>query len=158
MIVIQRLKLSSYRMPSRHDTIKLHKRLLETLFEASTLVGVAFLKLHPDVPLLYASGVRYRREGSPERWKDIPTVLETGCDDCEGLSIWLAAELRTRAPNSVGPNRRPAACVALRSTRRDGLFHAVVIDRATREVFDPSRKLGMGSKTNKRRQQHHGAW
>lgn len=155
MIIVQRLKLSTYRLPKARDTIKLHKRLLETLFEASTLVAVAWLKIHPKAPLLYASGVRYRREGSPERWKDIPTILESGFDDCEGLSVWLAAELRTRAPNSVGPQLRPAACVALKSTRRDGLFHAVVYDRATREVFDPSRRLGMGSK-RKRRRQHHG--
>ena len=118
------------------------------MFEASTVIGVAWLKLHPRTPLLYSSDVEYRREGSPERWKDIPTILETGYDDCEGLSVWLAAELRTRAPNSIGNYRRPAACVALKSTRRSNLFHAVVYDRETREIFDPSRKLGMGKYGN----------
>lgn len=113
---------------------RMRRAILETFFEAMTLVGMAYLRAHPNTPPLLKSGVRYRREGKPERWKDIPTILEDGYDDCEGLAIWRAAELRLRG--------RPAV-VRLKRTG-PGLLHAVVQDVRTGKVYDPSKKLGMG--------------
>lgn len=131
---------------------KVTRSILETWFEAMTRTNVAYLLTHSKTPLLYHSGVEYERDpergplGITEVWLDIPNILKQGHDDCEGLSSFLAAELRCRAPNSVGPRRRRFACVKLKVTRTPGLLHARVYDPETREYFDPSRALGMGRK------------
>lgn len=114
-----------------------------------TMTNVVYLmsKLGRTAPLLYASGVVYERdpeqEEFSERWSDIPTILKDGFDDCEGLSAFLAAEMRVRAPNSVSPHKHPTAAVVLKRTRRRGMWHAVVEDKTTGERWDPSRQLGM---------------
>ncbi len=142
MKIIQYFDFEAYDLETKRATLIFQKRVLETLFEAQTLIGAAWLKRNPEAPLLYASGVYYEREGAPERWYDIPSIIRRGRDDCEGLAVYLAAELRTRSPNSVGKKRRPCACVVLKHTRK-GIWHAVVEDKTTGEFFDPSRKLGM---------------
>lgn len=112
--------------------------VLETFLEAQTRVNVVYLRANPTVPELYASGVRYAREGSPELWKDIPTILEDGFDDCEGLSCWLAAELRVRR------NIASARVRLVRASKLFSLIHAVVIDDSNpSHRWDPSRRLGM---------------
>lgn len=122
---------------------------LETMFEAMTRVNVAWMLAH-KCPLLYRSGVRYRREDERgdvgEIWKDASTILKDGFDDCEGLASFLAAELRVKAPNSVGPMRYANAYVKLKTTSMPGMLHAIVFDPVTGKVFDPSRKLGMNAK------------
>ena len=119
--------------------------ILETFFEAQTRVNMAFLLANPEIPRLYESGVRYRREGSPEVWKDIPTILRDGADDCEGLSCWLAAEFRVR-------NDVPGAAVRLAKQRTPGLWHAIVIDvENPRRRWDPSKRLGMKPRRMRRR-------
>lgn len=128
---------------------KEHTRILESIFEVWTRINCSYLRAHPETPLLYRSGVRYRREDTPraldgkravlENWKDIPTILADGYDDCEGLSAWLAAELRCRRGMDTAVVRlikQPT-----RSGRR--LWHAVVIDLATGRKWDPSKRLGM---------------
>jgi hypothetical protein len=145
VIVRQRISLKRYTAPDRKQTLAIHKGILELYFEAQVRANIVFLGLNPDTPNLYASGVEYAREGAPELWLDIPAILLQGYDDCEGLAAWLTAEVRSRAPNSLGPTRRPAAVVTLKKTRRRGLWHAVVKDKESGEVFDPSRKLGMGA-------------
>lgn len=143
MRIRQILALPTYRGKTPKVTANLHRRILELHFEAMVRTNMVWLMLHPKAPLLYRSGVRFRRERDGEIWRDAPTILRHGGDDCEGLSAYLAAECRVRAPNSLGPERRPLAVVTLRKTRTPGLWHAVVKDRANGKVFDPSRKLGM---------------
>lgn len=155
MKILKVLDLAAYQHPSgcpqRSKAIR--KKVLETHFEALTLSNCAYLASNPDAPLIYESGVVYRRDPIngmkscrivSELWSDIPAILAAGWQDCESLSAWLAAELRVRAPNSVGTERRPQAGVMLKATRYKNLWHAIVIDRATGERFDPSRRLGMG--------------
>lgn len=155
MNVIQRIDLGSYRMASPRESNKIVKSVLEMYFESITRANCCWLILNDEAPLLYESGVRYRRD--PERdlvselWLDIPNILRRGFDDCEGLSSFLAAELRTREVNSVGNKRYPAATVWLKPTRVPGSWHAVVKDLESGKMWDPSAKLGMRSRRRRRR-------
>ena len=83
-------------------------------------------------------------------WLDVPTIYRRGFDDCEGLSAWLAAEMRVRAKNSECSERVQGAAVFLKPTKIAGSWHAVVKDKVTGEVWDPSRVLGMGRGRRKR--------
>lgn len=85
-----------------------------------------------ELPPLYASGVRYKREPrGTERWLLPREVHERGHGDCEDLALWRAAELR---------NAGAAARVKVIPVRR-GLFHAVV--QTPEGIEDPSKRLGM---------------
>lgn len=145
------LNLNNYRVGGERSGA-LTIAVLETWFEAMTRTNQAWMLANKDAPLLYNSGVRYAMDpersklGIGELWLDAPSVLSRGQDDCEGLSSFLAAEMRTRDTHSEGRGRRPAATVKLKTTRIPGLLHAIVIDLATGERFDPSRRLGMGKK------------
>jgi hypothetical protein len=138
MKIEQEVQLHAYPKGLRLD-------VLRTFFEAQVRVNMVYLKAHPSVPLLYESGVRYKREGMPERWKDIPTILRDGYDDCEGLSCWLAAELRVRQGVF-------SATVDLISNRRnESLLHAIVVDvQQPWRRWDPSVRLGMKSRRRKK--------
>jgi hypothetical protein len=148
MYIRQLISLREYQAKTPEGTLQVHKDLLQLYFEAQVRANMVYLALTPKTPLLYSSGVTYEREGAPELWLDIPAIRRQGYDDCEGLSCWLAAEMRTRSPNSVGDKIRPAAMAVLKKTKRNGLWHALVIDKETGERFDPSRKLGMGTPEN----------
>jgi hypothetical protein len=143
------LDLPNYRIGAFAPAERGRIAALETMFEALTRINMAWLKSH-KAPLLYQSGVRYRID--PERgdigelWLDAPSILARGFDDCEGLSSFLAAELRCKPQNSVGSRLYPAACVRLKKTRMPGMLHAIVYDPETRQVWDPSRALGMSAK------------
>jgi hypothetical protein len=113
-------------------------------------VNRSFLRMHPDVPMLYDSGVRYQNETPAwmqtfekqtrqriERFDDIPTCLARGWGDCDDLAPWRVAELRERC-------KEPAT---LRLTRKKingrKVFH-VQVRRADGHIEDPSLHLGMG--------------
>lgn len=108
---------------------------------AEGLVGLNFWMLQEmdergfDVPMLYESGVRYRRESAGEEWwesiSDVMHVGAVGEGDCEDLSAWRAAELRY----FYGEPAR----VRIGRTKR-GSFHAVV-ERGDGTIEDPSRIL-----------------
>jgi hypothetical protein len=117
------------------DKVERPQRVLEAWFEALTLTNVSYLRANPGSPSIYASGVVYREEGSPEIWRDIPTVTAHGWGDCDDLACWLAAELRVR--------HQRRAVVSLQRQTTPGLWHAVVRDIDTGATLDPSRKLGM---------------
>lgn len=126
--------------------------LLESLVE----INVAILEDEPDFPALYGSGVRYRREVE-ERWVDCAGVLRDLVEDCDSLSAWRAAELRVRGWRALLPGQpgyREAkrlrlqsidAQVFLRRPKNDSLYHALVVYRVGRELYedDPSARLGM---------------
>lgn len=108
---------------------------------AEGLVGLNFWMLQEmdargfDVPLLYDSGVRYRRESvGSEWWESISDVMHVGAEgegDCEDLAAWRAAELRYFYGE-------PARVRIGRTSR--GSFHAVV-ERGDGTIEDPSRIL-----------------
>ena len=93
------------------------------------------MRLHPQTPWLYASGVAYADDGDgPETWADIPETLARGVGNCKDLAAWRVAELRERAREMAVP---------IVSARRFGdhvRFH-VTVRRGDGRVEDPSREL-----------------
>lgn len=112
---------------------------LEALAEGLVLLNVWMLEHAAangiELPPLYESGVRYRREPRGREW------WETACDlvgvasgrsgDCEDLACYRAAELRVYEDEM--------AIVRVVPTGR-GTFHAIV-QRENGEMEDPSRIL-----------------
>lgn len=111
-------------------------RALEAWFEALVVSNCQYLEDHPAMPALYAAGVVYASEGSPEVWRDIPTIYADGWGDCDDLACWLAAELRVK--------HKRRAIVSLRQRPGSSTVHAVVVDADAGVTHDPSRVLGMG--------------
>lgn len=112
-----------------------HPAVLAALLEGVTRAS-AILIDRLDMPPLYASGVRYRREPrGRERWQLAPQTEALGYGDCEDLATWRAAELRLD-----GIAARP---VVYRSGPRQ--LH-VVVALPDGSIEDPSRVLGMGSR------------
>lgn len=99
------------------------------------LVGVdeEILRQNPELPLVYASGVKYKLP--PHRvWRYPNEIARDGWGDCEGLACWRAAELHV---TGADPN---AEVVAYRSGPKR--FHAIVV-RGDGWVEDPSIVCGM---------------
>lgn len=94
--------------------------------------------LRPDIPPLYASGVRYRPE-PPDRedWDTADVVHGRGWGDCEDLAAWRAAELQLD-----GEDARADCYVSRRRPDGRRIWHAVVV-RENGELEDPSLELGM---------------
>ena len=130
-------------------------RLLNWLARENAIL----LRSRPDLPGLYASGVRYRRERD-ETWCDYLNMLAQGHEDCDGLAAARAGELLARGHRALQPtdpgfkiarrNRLPSieAQVLLLTrgtTDRPGQYHCIVRYRVGRRWFrdDPSARLGM---------------
>lgn len=103
---------------------------------AEGLCGLNYRLMHTarvgggGFPVLYDSGIVYRREVAAEDWQNAIDLLRSGRGDCEDLAAYRAAELRC--------DGEPAT-VAIKRTRR-GSYHAVV-RRADGTTEDPSRIL-----------------
>jgi len=86
-----------------------------------------------DVPPLYSSGIRYRREPVGREWwesaSDLFGVLTHASGDCEDLSAYRTAELRFTGEDE------DARVKIVRTSRA---FHAVV-ERGDGSIEDPSR-------------------
>lgn len=127
----------AFEMHLRSYPARARKQVLETMFEAFTRVNQLYLRTHPNTPDLMDAGVCYVSEGHPEIWRDIPSIIHAGHDDCEGLASWMAAELRER-------RNRLRARVVLEPQRRRGMWHAIVRDKDDPSMrWDPSKALGM---------------
>ena len=130
-------------------------RLLNWLAQENAVI----LRARPDLPLLYDSGVVYRREVD-ETWSDYLNLLAEGHEDCDALSAARAGELIARgwkalAPGDEGyelaartkPATIPAEVMLRTRTPRDrpGLYHCVVRYPVGGRWFrdDPSARLGM---------------
>lgn len=112
------------------------RQCIEALDVALYQVDLIYLRLNPQTPLLYESGVRYVAEPEgAEQWMDVPRVLELGRGDCEDLSAWRAAELTLR-----GYPSRPYVTYQIMGDNRL-LFHVAVL--TPWGIDDPSRRLGM---------------
>lgn len=95
---------------------KLSQQKLLFAMEALVRANQEELKAHPQIPLLYESGVVYKEEPKGhEDWADIPTVIAQKWGDCEDLAGWMCAELR----EVWGVPCRPF----LRFRKKDGAFH-----------------------------------
>lgn len=123
------------------------------------LENATILRARPDLPGLYASGVRYRRE-TDEVWCDYLNMLAQGHEDCDGLAAARAGELIARGHRALRPNDGGYAVArrmklkriesqVLLLTRgkpdRPGLYHCIVRYRVGKRWFrdDPSARLGM---------------
>lgn len=119
---------------------------IDFALQFATVVAVRELRAHPNLPLLYRSGVRYKRDtckapgvpGACERFLSPLQVLREGkAGDCDDLSPWLAAE---RILGRGGPRDRKARAIAIRSP---GVGWHVVVRRGDGTIEDPSKVLGM---------------
>lgn len=132
----------SFKLGSFGPNTRLNRRILTHLLEALTAIDVDILKVSPDLPNLYESGVRYRREPvGQEDWDDTVELYRIGYGDCEDLSATRAAELRVRhgiaaRPIVKGPKRLPNGLM---------LYH-IQVQLPDGSIEDPSVKLGMGSR------------
>jgi hypothetical protein len=130
-------------------------RLLNWLARENAIL----LRSRPDLPGLYASGVRYRRERD-ETWCDYLNMLAQGHEDCDGLAAARAGELIARGHRALAPTDagfKTAQRQRLKSidaqvlllTRgssdRPGLYHCIVRYRVGGRWHrdDPSARLGM---------------
>jgi hypothetical protein len=117
------------------------------------------LRARPDLPLLYDSGVVYRRE-QDETWCDYLNMLAQGHEDCDGLAAARAGELLAHGARALSAGdggyeaarklkleRIPAEVVLRTRSRPDepGLYHCVVRYRVGNQWHrdDPSARLGM---------------
>jgi len=101
-------------------------------------IDTAWLRMHPEVPPLYESGVVYVERGLTacgDDWRDIPEILVEGEGVCEDLSAWRIAELRIRSTN---------AQPLITSMQADSLivYHVRVL-WPNGQIEDPSLILGM---------------
>lgn len=114
---------------------------VQAALDAFLVLGAYDLAKHRSLPLLYQSGVYYRRDkcadtGCTYRYEDwtVPSlVYRVGFGDCKKLAVWRAAELRLRSKERA----RPVAYQV-----RPGLIH-VVVRRGNGSIEDPSKILGM---------------
>lgn len=128
-------------------------RLLNWLAQENARI----LKARPDLPGLYAAGVRYQREPN-EIWCDYLTLLAVGHEDCDGLSAARAGELIARGGRALAPTdggyrkgRRlrtiPAQVLLLTRSGKfePGMYHCIVRYRVGGRWYrdDPSARLGM---------------
>jgi hypothetical protein len=113
------------------------KSTVQLLLEALATANAAHLHLHPETPLLYASGVSYAEEAEGEEcWTDIPGALARGVGNCKDLVAWRLAELRVRAGELALP------LVGARRLGADVKFH-VVVRRGDGRIEDPSWELAV---------------
>ncbi len=130
-------------------------RFLNWLAQENALL----LRERPELPLLYESGVVYRREKN-EVWCDFLNLLAQGHEDCDALSAARAGELMAKGWKALAPGEpgyryaHKARLASIRSevflrTRvrpgRVGLYHCVTRYRLKGRwlVDDPSARLGM---------------
>ncbi len=123
----------------RFDRLDVASRdaVLHLLIEALAAANAGHLRLHPETPWLFESGVRYVEDDAGlERWTDVPETIARGAGDCKDLVAWRLAEIRVRERESALP------VVRFERVGDRVKFH-VVVHRMGGRVEDPSRVLGM---------------
>lgn len=76
------------------DSIRFSEEIVHKLIELMISANREYIRCK-GAPLIYESGVVYRREPpGREEFKSIPVILRTGHADCEDLAAWRVAELR----------------------------------------------------------------
>jgi hypothetical protein len=69
---------------------------IASLLDCLSDVWSRWLRTQPQFPALYRSGVVYAPEIDTEDWLSPSQILTAGCGDCEDLTLWRCAELRSR--------------------------------------------------------------
>lgn len=118
-------------LPSRADV---YGAALEGLVRVNELI----LDKHPDLPPLYAAGVRWKNRPH-DNWRRADMIAVSGWGDCEGIASWRAAELRKG--RGVYGEFDPGARVNCYHTGPKK-YHAIVM-RGDDTIEDPSVVLGM---------------
>lgn len=117
-------------------------RVIKILLWSLINLNIEYLKMNPNTPGLYQSGVRYIREKEGEEiWPTIGECIKMGGGDCEDLACWRVAELRVKK----GINARPAwrhRKVRMPSGIEGTMYH-ILVWRPDIGFEDPSRDLGM---------------
>lgn len=113
---------------------------LRALLDCMVDLNDAFLKLTPNVPRLYDSGVVY---GRTKVWDTLPALYRRKYGDCKSLASALIAEYRRQGIEAVPVFRW------YRNKKGGNDFHILVMvpgkNGYDRKLFeDPSAKLGMG--------------
>ena len=129
------LALNLFQYPGRAGeqySIEAAEQVLQGLAQANA----AAWRIFPNMPRLYDSGTRYKREpaGVRETWKSYPVILKTKQADCDDLSAARVGEL-------IAFGEDPGARVHIYRTSPRTL-HAVVL-RSNGQIEDPSKILGM---------------
>jgi len=116
-------------------SVPLVTAMLEALTQANQLEMETMAAAGLPLPWLYDAGVRYVREApGAERWQTAGRVLRRRKGDCEDLTAYVAAWLRTHGGE---PNARAFAVDGGPNT-----IHCLV-EREDGSIMDPSRDLGM---------------
>lgn len=122
--------------PTMQEEVARGDRALRILLQALAAMNLDYLRLHPETPPLYASGVRYIREHGTENWETIPVIIKHGGADCEDLASWRVAELL---------NMGVQADHYLRARYEGGILkYHILVQLPDGTLEDPSRILGMG--------------
>ncbi len=117
-------------------------RALELLLTGLVALNVAIMDRY-DLPALYDSGVRYHEDR--RMWRHALAVLSYGKADCKSLAAFRAAELLHQGRE---------ARVVVKRTGRNTLHARVLVedeDGARTRIEDPSKRLGMKPKRQRRR-------
>lgn len=121
----------------QHDR-RQSNRQLQILLLALVAANEEYLRIHPEAPMLYESGVRYMEEPpGQEDWQDIPTCLKMRAGDCEDLACWRVAELRVRH----GVMAKPV--FSCKERPNGGMLYHIQVQLPDGRKEDPSRVLGM---------------
>jgi hypothetical protein len=118
-------------LPSRADV---YGAALEGLVRVNELI----LDKRPDLPPLYAAGIRWKNIPH-DNWRRADTIAASGWGDCEGISSWRVAELRKG--RGVYGEYDPDARVNCYHTGPKK-YHAIVM-RGNDLIEDPSVACGM---------------
>jgi hypothetical protein len=111
--------------------------ILKHLLEVIVAANMEYLRCNPHTPSVYRAGVSYCREPrGTEYFQSIPSIMLTGCADCEDLSAWRVAELRFHG--------EPAKFAIYKREKKSGfLLYHIQVRRADGRIEDPSKALGM---------------
>lgn len=119
-----------------HDS-ELFARWVRATLAGLVMVNRAELRRNPRFPLLFSSGVRFRRERrGVETFVDARTCLAKRHGDCAHLVAWRVAELIER-------DHEPAKLRIIWPLRRHPKLFHVVTRRGDGSVEDTSKLLGM---------------
>lgn len=116
--------------------------VLDLVLECLVQIDMLFLRLNPQCPKLYDSGVRYYHEGIVDEWFDIPEALHERVADCKTLSAWRVAELRLSGEDPKAQCEKTFAEMEHPDGSTMLLYH-IRVSRSNGTIEDPSRKLGM---------------
>lgn len=108
---------------------------IDAAIEGLTRLNVVVMK-HMTIPPLYKTGIRWRLESGPQRWRRCDEMIREGkTADCKNLAAYRAAELRVSGED-------PTAEVLVYHSG-EHVYHAVVGRDKRSWIEDPSRILGM---------------